>query len=264
MSVLEMNLLGIALWQSLALSMARWIGFSLMVPLFGRRHMGVISRNAICMAMALQQVPGVFEKLAMGNWQSSWLVWMGMKEVMLGALLGMLVSIPFWAFRGALTLVDNQRGANAAQMNNPSLEADTSILGELGERMLLVWLVETGAFVMAFELLIDSLIIWPILQGVPISMLGDGTRLWMAFGDLMSKTLLFAAPALFLLLVVEFAFALSSSSVKGIDVYQTAMPIKSLAVLMLMSLLGYAWMSRVVNSLVDWWQNGVWWTLGGL
>lgn len=262
MSTADLNLLGPALWLSLALCMARWVGLGLMLPLLGRRHMGVAQRNAICLALALPQVPGVFDQLSAGQWQGPWLVWLGLKEVLLGALLGALLSIPFWVLRGGLTLVDNQRGANAAQMNNPSMEADTSILGELGERMLIVWLVEAGAFVMVFELIADSLLIWPVLNLAPLGIVGDGLRLWEAFAGLMSKTLMFAAPALFVLLMVEFAMALASSSVKGIDVYQTSMPIKSLAVLMLMATAGYAWFARSVEGLQDWWRYGVLWALG--
>ncbi len=257
MSVIEMNLLGPALWLSLGLCMARWLGFGLLLPLLGRRHMGGAQRNAICLALALPQVPSVFAQLAVEPWQGHWLVWLGLKEVLLGALLGALVSIPFWVVRGGLTLVDNQRGANAAQMNNPSIEADSSILGELGERLLIVWLVEAGAFLMAFDLLTDSLLLWPVLEMAPAGLLGDGPRLWEAFAGLMTKTLLFAAPALFVLLLLEFALALSSSSVKGIDVYQMAMPIKSLAVLMLIAVAGYAWFARGVESLQDWWLYGI-------
>jgi type III secretion protein T len=262
MSITELNLLGPALWLSLALCMARWVGLGLMLPLLGRRHMGAVQRNAICLALALPQVPGVFGYLAAEQWQGPWFVLLGIKEVLLGVLLGALLSIPFWVLRGGLTLVDNQRGANAAQMNNPSMEADTSILGELGERMLIIWLVEAGAFVLAFEVMSDSLLVWPVLDLTPLGVIRDGARLWEAFASLMSKTLLFAAPALFVLLMVEFAMALGSSSVKGIDVYQTAMPIKSLAVLMLMAIAGHAWFARGVENLQEWWQYGVFRALG--
>lgn len=262
MSITELNLLGPALWLSLALCMARWVGLGLLLPLMGRRHMGTAQRNAICLAMALPQVPSVFDHLASGKWHGPWLVWLGIKEVLIGILLGALLSIPFWVLRGGLTLVDNQRGANAAQMNNPSMEADTSILGELGERMLIVWLVEAGVFAMTFDLMSDSLLMWPVLDLAPLSIIGDGTRLWAAFAGLMSKILLFAAPALFVLLMVEFAMALASSSVKGIDVYQTSMPVKSMAVLMLIATAGYAWFARGVDGLQDWWRYGVLWALG--
>lgn len=259
---MEYSLLAPVLWQSLALCMARWVGFSLLVPLFGRRHMGAAQRNAICLALALPQIPAVFSQLAAAPLEGVLLIGLAIKEVILGVWLGILVAIPFWTIRGALTLVDNQRGANAAQMANPSLEADSSILGELGERLFLAWLVATGGFLTAFELMSDSLVIWPILQGWPSTLLGDGTRLWAAFGDLMAKTLLFAAPALLLLLLIEFAMALSSTSVKGIDVYQTAMPIKSLATMIFIAVAGYAWFDRGMNGFVMWWRSGIAWTLG--
>lgn len=262
MSITELNLLGPALWLSLALCMARWVGLSLMLPLLGRRHMGSVQRNAICLALALPQVPGVFDHLATGQWEGPWLVLVAGKEVLLGVLLSALLSIPFWVMRGGLTLVDNQRGANAAQMNNPSLAADSSILGELGERMLIVWLAEAGAFILLFDLMADSLLIWPVLDLAPIGLMSDGARLWETFAGLMSKTLLFAAPALFVLLLVEFAMALASSSVKGIDVYHISMPIKSLAVLMLIATTGSALFARGVESLQDWWRDGVFWALG--
>jgi type III secretory pathway component EscT len=127
--------------------------------------------------------------------------------------------------------------------------------------MLIMWLIEAGAFIMLFDLIAESLLIWPPLDFVPFDVMGNGTHLWVAFAGLMTKTFLFAAPALFVLIMVEFAMALASSSVKGIDVYQMSMPIKSLAVLILIATAGYAWLARGVEGLLDWWHDGAFWVL---
>lgn len=234
-----------------------------MLPIFGRRHIGAMQRNAICLALAIPQAPDVFSQILGNEMGGTWLVLLAIKEVILGVMLGILAALPFWIFRGALTLVDNQRGANAAQMANPSLEADSSILGELGERLLIVWLIQTGAFILLFELVVDSTVLWPVLEAWPSRLLNDGTPIWLAFANLTAKTLLFAAPILMLLIFIEMAMAFTSSGIKGIDVYQLSMPIKSLAALVLIGLAGHTWFYRGIDDAALWWRYGIIWTLGG-
>ncbi len=248
--------------QAMALSMARAVGCSLFLPSWGRRHMSSMHRNAICLAVSLPQAMAQWEFLMH---QTQWVLHpmlMVFKEVLVGGLLGALLSIPFWIFRGAFTLVDNQRGANAAQMNNPSMEADSSLLGEWVERLLLVFLVETGGFLWVFEALSESYLTWPLTSTWPLLSEQVTTQVLAAYARLMMDVLLLASPLLLLLLAIEFGMAIGSTAVQGIDVYQTAMPIKSLAALIFLAVSVNQWFQHIMGRFEFWWVEGVVKTLG--
>jgi type III secretion protein T len=187
----------------------------------------------------------------------------GVKETLLGAVIGLLLAAPYWAFRSAFALVDNQRGANAAQVANPSLQADSSMLGELAERALTVLLIQTGVFGTLFDVIAQSYSLWPALAPMPelVAQEHGAAALTSAFLGFIGDGLLYSSPILVVLLLIGFGFAVSSTAAQGIPVYETAMPVKSLAALFCMaiyftSLLDYAipgirriWSTTLLQSL---------------
>lgn len=265
--VIPLNLVdGLALAvQALSLSMARLLGCSLFFPLLGRRHLAALNRNAVCLALSLAQALTVWEGLSQAWFAGQtplvpfWLL--GGKEVVIGCLLGSLLAIPFWVIRGAFTLIDNQRGANAAQMNNPAMEADSSLLGELAERVLIVMLIEMGIYLMAFEVVADSYRLWPLLSVWPVDLAWGSSHathaILQAFTQLLRDTVMYASPMLLLLLLIEWGMAISSSAVQGIDVYQIGMPIKSLSALAVLIVSAPMWLERAIESIQNGWGPGI-------
>lgn len=243
--------------QALTLSMARALGCSLFLPFLGRRHMAALHRNAICIAVSLPQAMAYWQILMSGADPNLSPMVLALKEMLVGCLLGGLMSIPFWAFRGAFTLLDNQRGANAAQMNNPAMEADSSLLGEWVERLLLTMLIEAGALLWVFEALAHSYQAWPLASLWPPLSEAVMGQVLTAYVHLMADTLMLAAPYLLALLIIEFGMAIGSTTVQGIDVYQTAMPIKSLSALILLALSAGFYFRRGLDRMESWWIDGV-------
>ena len=242
--------------QALSLSMARAVGCSIFVPSWGRRHTPSLHRNAICMAISLPQAMLYWEAASHGLKLEMNFVLTGFKELLLGCMLGSLLAIPFWVIRGAYTLVDNQRGANAAQMSNPAMEADSSLLGELAERFFIVILIETGFYFLVFQALFDSYQLWPLASAWPVLTQGISHQVLLAFANLFTDTMLLSAPFLLFLLLIEFGMAIGSSSVQGIDVFQVSMPIKSIFSLLILALTMQTFLYRSLEKYEDWWISG--------
>lgn len=243
--------------NALALSMARAMGCAILLPAFGRRHMAGMQRNALCMAISLPQTWLVWNLLEQQRLPLMYSTALAFKEALIGAMLGFLLSIPFWAFRSAGTLIDNQRGANAAQQINPSLEADSSILGELCERALIVFLIEIGVFKLIFDVLADSYVLWPVLAPLPQLNTEVRAAFMVAFSQMMASAMLYSAPVLLLLLAVEYLMAIGSTVVQGLDVYQAAMPVKTMLALLMLVLCFPGLVSEASLSIEYWWTTGV-------
>ncbi|KWA24784.1 hypothetical protein WT37_04325 [Burkholderia territorii] len=193
-------------------------------------------RNAVAFAFGLPYTVAVYARLHNSPIGITWLLWLSLKEALIGCMIGLLLATPFWAFISIGVLVDNQRGANAAQQANPSLQADSSIIGELIERFLIIVLFETGAFSGIFFVISDSLNVWPAHVPFP-NLVSVGLDDYLnAFQRMLSAALRYSSPILVLLLIVEFMFALMSVIVKGMPVYEMAMPIKSLIALVVLSI----------------------------
>jgi type III secretion protein T len=248
--------------QALGLSMARALGCAAFLPIFGKRHMAMLHRNALCMAISLPQAWIVWMQLDAQPMPVFHTVLLGAKEALVGGVLGLLLALPYWALQSACTLIDNQRGANAAQVANPSLAADASVLGELAERALIVMLIDAGLFTLAFDVLADSYTLWPALDSWPEwsrHARGDVTS---AFARFFAAAVIYSGPVLLLLLAVELGLAISSTAVQGLDVYQTAMPVKSLLALLVLALWFVGLLSHVLPGFSDWWSDGALRALG--
>jgi type III secretion protein T len=163
------------------------------------------------------------------------LVALVIKECVLGLLIALPVACPFWAISAVGVLTDNQRGANAAQQVTPFSHADASLLGAGLLQALVVTLCASGAFKAIYELLLQSFEVWPVLQLVPDSAQFGWEMSVARFDEFLVKTLLYAAPLIAIVLLVDFAFALMSVFAPQLQTYFAAMPVKSLAAISLLS-----------------------------
>jgi len=243
--------------QALGLSMARVVGCGFFIPAFGRRHMTMVHRNAISLAIALPQCRTLWNLLQNLSTTEVPMIALAFKESVIGCILGLMLATPFWAFQSASTLVDNQRGANAAQQTNPSLQADASILGELAERALIAFLFEAGVFGSFLDVLTDSYGLWPVLSPLPDLSPHARAAVLAACSRIFADALIYGGPVILLLLVIEAAVALASVTVQGLDAYQTAIPVKSLAALMMLALCFGAMLVHAGGSIESWWIDGV-------
>jgi type III secretion protein T len=94
---------------SLMLGMARIYPCAMLVAAFCFQHIRGMPRHTIVMVMALLPAPGIHAALAGHDYSALMLGALALKELALGLLLGVLLSMPFWMFESVGALLDNQR-----------------------------------------------------------------------------------------------------------------------------------------------------------
>ena len=243
--------------QVLALSMARALGMVVFVPFLARQQASATVRGAFCLALSLPAAFQVWPAFAARPPPAEVLLLLAFKEALIGSLIGMLAAIPFWAVRGMGTLIDNQRGANAAQQANPALQADATLLGELAELALVALLVDLGLLHLMFTALAASHAQWPMLDLVPPFDPARQHGLLQALAGTLTQALLLAGPALLLLLLIELALAIASTAVQGFDVYASAMAVKTVSALAIIALIAVPLFDKIVDDALRWWQEGL-------
>ncbi|RZI61112.1 MAG: hypothetical protein EOP37_08950 [Rubrivivax sp.] len=248
--------------QVMALSMARVGGMIVFLPFLTRQQTTAAVRGALCLALSLPAAFQVWPVFAASPPPPEALLLLTLKEGLIGSVLGMLAAIPFWAVRGMGTLIDNQRGANAAQQANPALQADATLLGELAERALIALLVDLGLLQTTFAALSVSHAQWPMLDLFPALDAAHQRGLLQALAGTLTQALLLAGPPLLLLLMVELGLAIASTAVQGFDVYASAMAVKSVSALLILALIAVPLFDKVVDDSLRWWQEGMLQTLG--
>lgn len=214
---------------SLMIGMARIYPCAILVAAFCFQHIRGMLRHTIVMVMALMPAPGIHAVLAAQEYSALILGALVLKEVALGLLLGVLLSMPFWMFESVGALLDNQRGALAGGQLNPSLGPDATPIGHLFKQLAIYLLIATLGLGTLTQVIWDSYLIWPPTVWFPLPA-PNGMGVFVGLlGDTFSHMMLYAAPFIAVLLLLEFGIALLGVYSQQLQVSTLAPPVKCLA-----------------------------------
>ncbi|WP_420969607.1 type III secretion system export apparatus subunit SctT [Bradyrhizobium sp. B120] len=222
----------------LVLAVARMTGMMLVVPVLGRPMMTGMARNSVIVALAFPVIglawttrPADLDLTSL-----TLILGLGLKELLLGLVLGLPVAAVMWGVEASGTFIDNQRGATMASLLDPASGNQTSPLGTFLGELYVTWLFVTGGFSKLLEALYRSHEIWPLWTFRPtIGPAFVGAVLSVA--DLvMLLTLLLAGPAIVAMLLSELGLALIGRFAPQLQVFYVAMPVKSVVAVLLLIL----------------------------
>ncbi|NNA98764.1 type III secretion system export apparatus subunit SctT [Pseudomonas gessardii] len=214
---------------SLLVGMARIYPCMFLVPAFCFQHVRGMPRHTIVMTMALFPTPGIHAALMGKDYSALMLCGLILKEAALGFLLGVLLFMPFWMVESVGALLDNQRGALAGGQLNPSLGPDATPVGHLFKQLAIFLLITTLGLGALTQVIWDSYLIWPPTAWVPLLAVNGFSVFLGLLGDTFVHMMLYAAPFIAVLLLLEFGFALLGLYSPQLQVSTLAMPAKSLA-----------------------------------
>lgn len=136
-------------------------------PVFTRAQITGLIRGCVATALALPMVPVVVETLPSDGVSLISLMILGGKEAAIGAALGLLLGIPFWALAVAGDVLDAQRGATQGRLNDPAGFEDVSVSGTMLIIASIAVFVATGGLITLAQLLYASWAIWQPLGAFP-------------------------------------------------------------------------------------------------
>jgi type III secretion protein T len=231
------------LLNGMALSMARLYPCMFLVPAFLFKHLKGILRYSVLSAMSLIPAPVIGHELTQlgGSWaEISLLI---LKEMVLGTLMGLVLYLPFFLFSAVGVLLDNQRGALSGGQLNPALGSDVTALSQLFEETLIMLLITLGGLPLLMQVVWDSYQLWPATSWWP-ALQPVGLDVYLGLlQDTFYHFVLYSAPFIGLLLLVEAAMALIGIYSPQLNVYILAMPAKSL--------IGLAFLGAYLPTLLD-------------
>lgn len=205
------------------------VTFSIM-PMFAQPIFPSLIRNGIMVVLSLTILPLTHTQLVSANLEPISLLFIVLKEGVIGLVLGYAMSIPFWAMRGVGFLMDLQRGAMSALFFSPPVTGMVSPLGNLLAQLATVILFVSGGFLMLLETIMLSYQTWPLTQFMPDFNIGSA-KFFLKQLDLLFYTIvLVAGPFIGLMLIIDFGTGLVGRYLPQLNIFLIAMPIKSAVV----------------------------------
>jgi type III secretion protein SpaR/YscT/HrcT len=214
-----------------ALGAARVVPVFTIAPFFGGRLVPATVRVAIAVTFVALVFPAVTAGApgsplaALGPLGFGALL---VKEVVLGALLGWLAAMPFWAAEAAGRLVDTARGAANQELYVPQLGTPSSPLGDLSLQLAVVVFFAVDGHLLFLRALAASYEALPVLAAPPGLTSGAiGALALAATSHLVLAALGLAAPVLAALLLADLALGLVNRVSPHVQVYFLGMPAKA-------------------------------------
>jgi type III secretion protein T len=212
---------------AIALSIPRMMVCMYIVPVFYANTLSRTLRVFIAAGLCLPVLVNVGLTMGRMNDVPS-IVMLIVKESVIGLFLGFALTMPFWAIDSVGALFDNQRGANAGQQSTPFSIPDLSQMGAALRMAFIVFSVTSGALGSMYDLLLHSYEAWPVMSLVP-NFSGIKAELMIGrFSEMCQMSVLYAAPVLALLLLVDLAFAIVGIFAPQLPTYFASMPVKSM------------------------------------
>lgn len=205
------------------IAMARPMAMLALMPVFSRVPLTGLLRGAVAAALALPMVGRLMATNPAAGHTPILLLLLSVKEGAIGAALGVLLGVPFWALDVAGDVVDAQRGATQGRLNDPAGFEDVSITGTMLTITAIALFVVTGGLETVVRLLYGSYALWPPLASLP----GFGRQTPVLLLGLLDRIteqgVLLAMPLLLAMLVSDAALFILARLAPGLRVDDLAL-----------------------------------------
>lgn len=235
-----------ALVMALALTVPRaYICFALMPGLGAFALKGVL-RFAVALAVVLPAVVPTFLDLEHTPPDLLLGVIIGFKECLIGLMLGVLFAIPTWVVNAIGTVLDRQRAALQIPNMQGGADRDGSGTGAMMVQAMVVVMMQSGLFFSIVLLVLETYAYWPVSHLSPPFEAIQAEVVMQRFGLFLTYVIVYGAPLVIPLLLIDFAFALLGVFAPTLPVSFASAPIKSIVGLLLL-LFYWPWLSHYIE-----------------
>ncbi|MGL5004638.1 MAG: EscT/YscT/HrcT family type III secretion system export apparatus protein, partial [Casimicrobium sp.] len=168
------------------------------------------------------------------------LITLAVKEAAIGVLLGFLWSMPFHVVQNIGHIIDYQTGLTFTQTIDPFSGNQSSVTANFISQVCVTAFIALGGYHIFLDSLFVSYKIWPLDAGVPKFDTSVLNIVLFESQTLFSLALVFAAPIIIALLLVEYCLGLVNKTAPMFHVMEIAQSVKGwIAVVLLVILMPY-------------------------
>ncbi|NGX48796.1 MAG: hypothetical protein K940chlam5_00388 [Candidatus Anoxychlamydiales bacterium] len=231
------------------LSLARLIPIVGIAPFFGAKIAPANVRMMLSIALLLILLPQILLSLKAEIYFDLRFVVLLLKELLIGFILGLLVTIPFYIAQTSGTLVDHMRGAQSLQVTDPTTNSQTGPIGIFYNYVLIVVFFAIGGPFFFIEAIGMSYHLLPIDKLFNPAFFSMKLPLWQLLVGLLnyvlSMAIQLAAPPLIGVLMAEMFLGIANRMAPNVQIVFLGIPLKSWVGL---AMLAAAWY-YIVNQL---------------
>jgi type III secretion protein SpaR/YscT/HrcT len=225
----------LAVLTLLFLFMARFLPIIALSPFFGARILPHPVKVTLALSMFVIFLPQLLTVTTTELGFNPWALLLITKELFIGLLLGMLISMPFSIAQNVGIIIDHQRGGASLMVNDPTIQNQSSPLGTLFNMVLIfLFFVIDGPFIF-LNAIITSYDIIPPDKFINAHFWEKSSDFWTMLVKLFNKVMVLsmqlASPALLAILMTDVFLGIANRLAPQVQITFLGMPLKSLLAL---------------------------------
>ena len=212
-----------------AVALARVGGFAAVFPVFARMGLKGILRAGVSLAISLPLVPLVVATVTPDKMVVSQLPPILLKEVIVGATLGLFLGVPIWAAEIAGEILDLQRGVTFADITDPSSDLKNNVTGNFFSLLILAIYFTSGGLNITIKTFYDSYGLWQVQGFMPVLSDQTGELVLRLLDDVMGMGFMLVVPLIVAFLLSDLSLALVARAAPQINVFMLSLTVKNMA-----------------------------------
>lgn len=199
----------------------------LIAPFFNAEMINGLTRNCIVLVFSLILFPVMLPFVRAHELSLGLIAAIVVKEAILGALIGYLAGLFFYAVGAVGHIIDYQRGASFASLMDPATGEQTSPLGSFLTQTTIILFFCSGGFILFLSGMYESYRVWPIATYWPHFDPEFGRFFLARVDEMTALTFLLVSPVLIALFLSELGLGLINRFAPQLNVFFLSMPVKS-------------------------------------
>lgn len=214
---------------AISVGMARAMGMIMLTPAFMRLGLTGMIRSAVAFAIAVPIIPAVFFALQVSDMPSALdLTILVAKETFLGAVIGLVLAIPFLAAETAGELIDLQRGSTMSQLVDPLSSGEASVTATLLSITMIALFFMSGGFLFLLGAFYGSYDLWPATSLQPQLSSDSADALLSVLDRILQIALVLTAPIVIAILIADIMMAFLSRMAPQLQIFDLSLAVKNL------------------------------------
>lgn len=217
------------------LFLARMLPIIALSPFFGARVLPHPVKMTLAISMFVIFLPQLLTVTTTQIGFSPYTLVLITKELFIGMILGMVISMPFSIAQNVGIIIDHQRGGASLMVNDPTIQNQSSPLGTLFNMVLIfLFYVIDGPFIF-LNAIITSYDMVPPDKFINPHFFEKSSTFWPILLDLFNKAMVLsmqlASPALLAILMTDVFLGVANRLAPQVQITFLGMPLKSLLAL---------------------------------
>ena len=246
------------------LFLARFLPIIQLSPFFGAKILPNPVKLALALSLFVIFLPKLLTVTSTPVTFNLFTVLLIAKEMFVGFIIGYIVSIPFIIVQTSGIIIDHQRGGAALMVNDPTIQNQSSPLGQLFNYILIFVFFQIDAPFLFINAIMESYDVIPPDQFFSTTFFNQDQPFWkMQFailGEVMKIGIQLATPALLIMLMTDLFLGIANRLAPQVQITFLGMALKSLLGLLVVTL-GWSllvgqfekqsllWINNVLNAL---------------